>query len=127
VPGPVFGHIPGYPVGSHFENRVELADAGVHRHRQAGISGSSSQGADSIVLSGGYEDDEDHGDTIVYTGYGGGTPPQGSRSQISLSPCGIGRLRTVGSTVCRFGLSEAPVTTRPILPAPGTAMTVCIR
>lgn len=47
MPGPVFGHIPGYPVGSWFENRAELADAGVHRHRQAGISGSSSQGADS--------------------------------------------------------------------------------
>jgi hypothetical protein len=29
------------------------------------------EGADSIVLSGGYEDDEDHGDEIVYTGHGG--------------------------------------------------------
>ena len=67
MPGPVFGHIPGYPVGSWFENRAELADAGVHRHRQAGISGSASEGADSIVLSGAYEDDEDHGDVIVST------------------------------------------------------------
>lgn len=49
VLGPVFGHIPGYPVGSCFENRAELAQAGVHRHRQAGISGSASKGADSIV------------------------------------------------------------------------------
>jgi putative restriction endonuclease len=88
MPGPVFGHIPGYPVGSWFENRAELADARVHRHRQAGISGSSSQGADSIVLSGGYEDDEDHGDVIVYTGYGGGTPLRESRSLISPSACG---------------------------------------
>jgi putative restriction endonuclease len=71
MPGPVFGHIPGYPVGSWFENRAELADAGVHRHRQAGISGSASKGADSIVLSGGYEDDQDFGDLIIYTGYGG--------------------------------------------------------
>jgi putative restriction endonuclease len=92
MPGPVFGHIPGYRVGSWFENRAELADAGVHRHRQAGISGSSSQGADSIVLSGGYEDDEDHGGVIVYTGYGG-TPPQASRSPSSLSPCGTGHSR----------------------------------
>ncbi len=51
MPGPVFGHIPGYPVGSWFENRAELANAGVHRHRQAGISGSASKGADSIVFS----------------------------------------------------------------------------
>jgi putative restriction endonuclease len=59
LPGPVFGHIPGYPVGSRFENRAALAEAGVHRHRQAGISGSATKGADSIVLSGGYEDDQD--------------------------------------------------------------------
>jgi len=28
-------------------------------------------GAESIVLSGGYEDDEDHGSFILYTGHGG--------------------------------------------------------
>ena len=71
MPGPVFGHINGYPAGSYFGSRAELAEAGVHRHRQAGISGSASKGADSIVLSGGYEDDQDFGDTIIYTGYGG--------------------------------------------------------
>lgn len=71
MPGPVFGHTPGYPVGSYFENRAELAQAGVHRHRQAGISGSASKGADSIVLSGGYEDDQEFGDLIIYTRYGG--------------------------------------------------------
>jgi putative restriction endonuclease len=71
VPGPVFGHILGYPVGSQFENRAELAQAGVHRHIQAGIAGTAKEGADSIVLSGGYEDDQDFGDTIIYTGYGG--------------------------------------------------------
>jgi putative restriction endonuclease len=84
MPGPVFGHIPGNPVGSWFENRAELADAGVHWHRQAGISGSSTQGADSIVLSGGYEDDKDHGDVIVCTGYGGRDPATGK--QISDQP-----------------------------------------
>ena len=45
MPGPVFGHIPGYPLGSRFESRAELSEAGVHRHRQAGISGSASEGA----------------------------------------------------------------------------------
>lgn len=58
-------------MGSHFESRAELSEAGVHGHRQAGISGSASEGADSIVLSGGYEDDLDNGDVIVYTGHGG--------------------------------------------------------
>jgi len=84
LPGPVFGHIPGYPVGSRFENRVALAEAGVHRHRQAGISGSASKGADSIVLSGGYEDDQDFGNLIIYTGYGGRDPATGS--QVSDQP-----------------------------------------
>jgi putative restriction endonuclease len=84
MPGPVFGHIPGYPVGSWFENRAELAEAGVHRHRQAGISGSASKGADSIVLSGGYEDDLDFGNLIIYTGYGGRNPATGR--QVSDQP-----------------------------------------
>jgi putative restriction endonuclease len=67
----IFGHVAGYPEGSLFEDRVELHAAGVHRHLQAGIAGSQTEGAESIVLSGGYEDDEDFGDTIIYTGYGG--------------------------------------------------------
>lgn len=69
--GRIFGDIPGYPPGSLFEDRLELREAGVHRPPQAGISGNQAEGADSIVLSGGYEDDEDHGDVIIYTGQGG--------------------------------------------------------
>jgi putative restriction endonuclease len=84
MPGPVFGHISGHPVGSRFENRAELAEAGVHRHLQAGISGSASKGADSIVLSGGYEDDQDFDDLIIYTGYGGRDPDTGR--QVSDQP-----------------------------------------
>jgi putative restriction endonuclease len=71
VPERVFGHIPGYPEGSRFESRAELSEAGVHKPTMAGISGSEREGADSIVLSGGYEDDEDLGEEIVYTGHGG--------------------------------------------------------
>ncbi len=67
----IFGEIPGFPAGSVFESRSALHDAGVHRPTQAGISGSASEGADSIVLSGGYIDDEDHGDLVIYTGHGG--------------------------------------------------------
>jgi putative restriction endonuclease len=57
-----------------FTSRAEVATAGVHRPLQAGISGSADEGADSIVVSGGYEDDEDYGDVIVYTGHGGLDP-----------------------------------------------------
>jgi putative restriction endonuclease len=71
LPERIFGHIPGYPEGSRFESRAELSGAGVHRPLIAGISGSEKEGADSIVLSGGYEDDEDLGDELVYTGHGG--------------------------------------------------------
>ena len=66
-----FGSIPHHQVGSLFRNRMELSAAGVHRPTQAGISGSKTDGADSIVLNGGYKDDEDYGNYIVYTGHGG--------------------------------------------------------
>ncbi|SHG23039.1 putative restriction endonuclease [Marinomonas polaris DSM 16579] len=69
--GRVFGHIPGTTVGQIFADRVELAKAGIHKPTQAGISGSAKEGSDSIVLSGGYEDDEDFGNVIIYTGAGG--------------------------------------------------------
>jgi putative restriction endonuclease len=66
-----FGEILGIHAGTRFEDRQALADAGVHGQIQAGITGSQYEGADSIVVSGGYEDDEDLGDTIIYTGHGG--------------------------------------------------------
>ena len=67
----IFGELPDIQEGSEFENRYYLSKYGVHRPLQAGISGSQTEGADSIVLSGGYEDDKDDGDVIIYTGYGG--------------------------------------------------------
>lgn len=67
----IFGEIDGFPIGAFFPSRAELSATGVHRPLQAGISGSGKEGADSIVLSGGYEDDQDDGDTIIYTGHGG--------------------------------------------------------
>jgi hypothetical protein len=72
----IFGEIPGMSVGRSFANREELSRSGVHRPLQAGISGAQDEGADSIVLSGGYEDDQDFGDLIVYTGHGGPGPSQ---------------------------------------------------
>lgn len=58
-------------VGQLFIDREELRLAFVHRPPQSGISGTKADGADSIVVSGGYRDDEDHGDYIIYTGHGG--------------------------------------------------------
>jgi putative restriction endonuclease len=75
----LFGEIPGVVEGTHFLSRADAAEAGVHRPRQAGISGGANEGADSIVVSGGYEDDEDLGDLITYTGHGGNDPATGSQ------------------------------------------------
>ena len=70
---PRIGHIEGVPLRSLFENRQRLRDALLHRPLQAGID-YSPEGACSIVVSGGYVDDEDHGTEIVYTGQGGNDP-----------------------------------------------------
>jgi len=66
-----FGELAGNPVGSTYVSRKAAADAGVHRVTVQGISGNREVGAESIVVSGGYEDDEDYGDEIIYTGAGG--------------------------------------------------------
>lgn len=66
-----FGNIKGTFEGDIFESRSALSMTNIHRPLQAGISGTEKEGADSIVLSGGYEDDEDNGDIIIYTGHGG--------------------------------------------------------
>lgn len=70
----VFGDVAGVEVGTEFANRESLRAADVHRPLRSGISYSAQEGADSIVVSGGYEDDEDYGDIIVYTGHGGRDP-----------------------------------------------------
>jgi len=66
-----FGHIPGVPIGTTFEKRIECDRAGVHPGILAGIYGSKDEGARSVCLSGGYEDDHDEGETFTYTGCGG--------------------------------------------------------
>ncbi len=53
----------------------------MHRPNQSGISGTRADGADSIVVNGGYEDDHDEGDEILYTGAGANDP--GTGKQIS--------------------------------------------
>ncbi|CAM0911508.1 unnamed protein product [Alopecurus aequalis] len=74
----IVGSIPGILVGDAFHYRAELCLVGLHCAPQAGIAyipaSVVSEGhpvATSIVSSGGYLDDEDSGDVLVYTGSGG--------------------------------------------------------
>ena len=66
-----FGHIESVPVGTCFKTYADMNAIGLHRQTNAGISGREGEGVDSLVVSGGYEDDQDLGDVIVYTGQGG--------------------------------------------------------
>lgn len=77
----IFGNIDSIAGGHIFSTRKILSDMKVHGPTQAGISGSQYEGADSIVLSGGYPDDIDNGDEIIYTGHGG--QDQNTRRQIA--------------------------------------------
>ncbi|MGW4808471.1 YDG/SRA domain-containing protein [Kitasatospora sp. NPDC004272] len=103
--GPVFdgfGPVPGVKAGTVFANRAALHRAQVHRPLQGGICGTRENGAESIVVSGGYEDDEDLGDTIIYTGQGGRderTGQQASDQQLTLGNAALVTSRTAGRPV----------------------------
>ncbi|ELU05907.1 hypothetical protein CAPTEDRAFT_221977 [Capitella teleta] len=71
VPPNHFGPLPGIHVGSMWKFRVQVSEVGIHRPHVAGIHGREEEGAYSIVLSGGYEDDVDDGEQFTYTGSGG--------------------------------------------------------
>lgn len=64
------GTAPDVPVGTIYPTRNELCDSGVHGVRMQGIW-TADKVAIGIVLNGGYEDDVDEGDRIIYTGDGG--------------------------------------------------------
>ena len=74
-----FGHIEGVKIGQIFPDRKSLSEAGVHGPPMGGIWGREKEGACSIVLSGGYEDDIDELDYIYYTGAGGQDKPGGTQ------------------------------------------------
>ena len=76
-----FGPIQGVDVGATFANRALLAASGVHRPSVAGICGGA-DGAESVVVSGGYEDDVDLGEEVIYTGHGG-NEAQGGGAQVA--------------------------------------------
>lgn len=71
MPNYLFGDIEGIKEGANFKDRQELRDAEIHLKPINGIDGNPSVGASSIVLNGGYVDDYDLGDEIIYTGEGG--------------------------------------------------------
>lgn len=58
----------GVVVGEGWAMRMDCRQWGVHYPPVAGIGGKASYGAQSVVISGGYEDDEDHGEWFIYTG-----------------------------------------------------------
>ncbi|KAF8346314.1 PUA-like domain-containing protein [Amanita rubescens] len=68
---PKYGEVLGVPVFATFARRDDLKKSNVHNQQTAGIAGNTKDGAYSIVLSNGYEDDVDEGDFISYTGTGG--------------------------------------------------------
>lgn len=61
----------GVLVGDHWKDRLDCRQWGAHFPHVAGIAGQSKIGAQSVVLSGGYEDDRDEGEWFLYTGSGG--------------------------------------------------------
>lgn len=71
LPSDHVGKIPGVKCGQVWEFRVHCAEAGVHRPIVAGIAGSGKKGAVSLVIAGGYDDDQDEGDWFLYCGSGG--------------------------------------------------------
>jgi putative restriction endonuclease len=75
----IFGEIQGIEEGQWFEGRKEMMETSFHRNWGAGIDGNGKDGTSAIVLSGGYEDDDDHGDEIIYTGAGGNDPATGKQ------------------------------------------------
>ncbi|KAJ7650389.1 PUA-like domain-containing protein [Roridomyces roridus] len=81
-------HIPGVPVLTTFVNRQECSEKGVHAPNWKGIHGQKDGPAFSVVLSGGYEDDNDKGDTFVYTGEGGRSDKntKGKKTQAGSGP-----------------------------------------
>jgi predicted restriction endonuclease len=97
---PGYGEIPGFEEGAHFPSRQELHEAKVHRPLEAGICGTyRNGGAESIVLSGGYPDDEDHGDVIIYTGHGGRENGKQVKAQ---DPSATGNAALLASITTRY-------------------------
>ncbi|PVD27889.1 hypothetical protein C0Q70_10464 [Pomacea canaliculata] len=106
-----YGPVPGVPVGTIWLTRMECSRDGVHRPPVAGIHGGE-EGAYSIALSGGYEDDIDLGDCFTYTGEGGRdlkgtknnpknlrTAPQSKNQELTRGNLALSKNKTSGNPV----------------------------
>ena len=92
-----FGIPPGVSVGDTFNDRMSLVEHKLHRNTQRGIDGNGSDGSSAIVVSGGYVDDYDLGDEILYTGEGGNDPVTGRQiaHQSIYSPGNAGLIKSM--------------------------------
>ncbi|NWS48621.1 UHRF2 ligase, partial [Probosciger aterrimus] len=70
VPSNHYGPIPGVPVGTTWKFRVQVSEAGVHRPHVGGIHGRSNDGAYSLVLAGGFEDEVKGFQSLMKAGCG---------------------------------------------------------
>ncbi|XP_057962031.1 E3 ubiquitin-protein ligase ORTHRUS 2-like [Malania oleifera] len=94
----------GVLVGESWDCRLDCRQWGVHRPPVGGIAGQSNYGAQSVVLSGGYEDDEDHGEWFLYTGSGGRDLSGNKRTnKEQTSDQGFGRFNEALRVSCREG------------------------
>lgn len=99
---PVFGHVGMAQPGDLFESRLELSLCRQHRPRQAGICATQKEGAESIILSDKYEDDEVHEDFVLYTGHGGRSQETGKQ------------IADQTLTESNLGLAHSEATGRPV-------------
>lgn len=91
----IIGDIPGIREGHYFKDRKEMMPSSFHRVWTSGIDGNGKQGTAAIVLSGGYSDDADYGDEIVYTGAGGNKEGKQVGDQTWLQPGNAGLLTSM--------------------------------
>jgi putative restriction endonuclease len=108
---PVFGPVGTAQPGDLFASRAELAQRGQHRPLQAGICATQELGAESIVLSDKYEDDEVHADFLLYTGHGGRSEESGQQvadQTLTKANKGLVRSQVTGLPVRVFRKVTAP-------------------
>ncbi|XP_046332435.1 UHRF1-like protein [Haliotis rufescens] len=65
-----YGAVPGVEIGTVWNYRIDCSRDGIHRPTVAGIH-RGEEGAYSVALSGGYDDNIDLGECFTYTGEGG--------------------------------------------------------
>ncbi|OSX65716.1 hypothetical protein POSPLADRAFT_1133133 [Postia placenta MAD-698-R-SB12] len=82
---------------------MDCLRAGVHRATRAGIHGSQIHGTYSIVISGGYQDDYDKGETIIYTGAGGQDVSTNERTHMQTSDQRLDHPHNAALVVSAFG------------------------